>query len=164
MIARRATVIAVLGLALLAPGTTALGPLQFYSVTPCRLLDTRDPIGPTGGPFLSNGVQRNFPVIGSLARFCGISSEAKAVSVNAAIVTPTGIGYVKLWANNAPFPGTSNINFGTGQSVIANGALVKLTYGPDDNLVDPTHQIAAWASITDGATAHLILDITGYYR
>jgi hypothetical protein len=90
MIARRAIVIAALGLALLATGTTAVGPLQFYTVTPCRLLDTRGPTGPTGGPILSSGVTRTFPVFGSFAQPCGIPSTAKAVSVNAAVISPTG--------------------------------------------------------------------------
>jgi hypothetical protein len=163
MIVRRAIVIAALGLVLFAPGTTAVGPLQFYTVTPCRLLDTRDPTGPTGGPFLSNGVTRAFPVFGSFARPCGIPSTAKGVSINAAIITPTGSGFLSLWANNAPLPITSNINFNSGETVIANGALVKLTYPPNE-LVDPNYQLAAWASITGGATAHLVVDITGYYQ
>jgi hypothetical protein len=163
MIARRAIVIAALGLALLATGTTAVGPLQFYTVTPCRLLDTRGPTGPTGGPVLSSGVTRTFPVFGSFAQPCGIPSTAKAVSVNAAIITPSGGGFITLWANNAPRPTTSNINFSSTETVIANGALLKLTYPPSE-LVDPNYQIAAWASVTGGATTHLVLDVTGYYQ
>ena len=158
MIVRRAIVIAALGLAVLTPRTPALGPLQFYSVTPCRLVDTRNPDGPTGGPILSNGATRSFPALGA----CGIASGAKAVSLNAAIAFPNGNGFLTLWANGASMPTTSNINFTNGQGVVANGALVKLTYGPND-LVDPTYQINAWASIDGGGQAHLILDVTGYY-
>ena len=166
MIVRRAIVIAALALALLAPGTTAVGPMQFFSVTPCRLLDTRDPAGPTGQPALSSGVKRAFPVFGSFARPCGIASTAKAISVNAAIITPGGGGFLTLYPNNPSNPNppaTSNINFNAGETVIANGALVKLTYPPSE-LVDPNYQLAAWASIGGTGIAHLVVDITGYYQ
>ena len=162
MIVRRAIVIAALGLALLAPGTTAVGPMQFFSITPCRLLDTRNPVGPSGGPALTSGVKRAFPVLG----LCGISSNAKAISVNAAIITPGGSGFLTLYPNNPSNPTpppTSNINFNAGETVIANGALVKLTYPPSE-LIDPSNQLAAWASIGGTGTAHLVVDVTGYYH
>ncbi|HYK41079.1 MAG TPA: hypothetical protein VE007_01740, partial [Thermoanaerobaculia bacterium] len=39
----------------------AAGPFQFYSVTPCRLVDTRNPNGLTGGPALTGQGVRSFP-------------------------------------------------------------------------------------------------------
>ncbi len=39
--------------------------LQFYPLTPCRVLDTRNPDGPLGGPYLKTGQERDFPVLSS---------------------------------------------------------------------------------------------------
>jgi hypothetical protein len=155
----RIVALSLLAFALLTPPTPATGPLQFYSVTPCRLVDTRDANGPSGGPALAGGATRAFPVFGQFARPCGIPSTAKAVFVNAAVVAPSGPGYITLWANNAAWPATSNLNYNAGEPALANGALVKLTYPPSD-LVDPNYQIA----VISGANTHLVLDITGYYQ
>src|SRR5262245_3083791 len=46
-------------------------PSQYFTVTPCRLIDTRNPAGPYGGPALTAGVNRTFTVTGQ----CGIRSE-----------------------------------------------------------------------------------------
>ena len=37
--------------------------LQFYPLTPCRVLDTRNSNGDLGGPYLRSGVERDFPVL-----------------------------------------------------------------------------------------------------
>ena len=43
--------------------TTSSGStLAFYPVTPCRVADTRNPNGPLGGPSLTGGQERDFPV------------------------------------------------------------------------------------------------------
>jgi hypothetical protein len=46
--------------------TAGNGTLQFFALPPCRVIDTRNPTDPLGGPFLSSGVQRDFPVQNSL--------------------------------------------------------------------------------------------------
>lgn len=147
---------------LLAFAARAAGPLQFYSVAPCRLADTRElPNGPTKGPALASSITRSFPVFGPYARPCGVPTTAKAVALNAAITQPTNYGFLVLWANNAPVPSTSTINFNPNDT-IANGALVKLTYPPSE-LVDPNYQLNTQAYVA-GGTVHLILDIVGYYQ
>ena len=163
MRASRIAMLTSLGLLSLAPQSPAVGPLQFYSIAPCRMADTRDPTGPTGGPPLTHGVVRAFPVFGQFARPCGIPSTAKAVAVNAAIVQPPNGGHFVMFANNSGLPSTSNINFNLGEIAIANGALVKLTYPPSE-LVDPNYQLAAMAAIAGGGTVHLVLGVTGYYQ
>jgi uncharacterized repeat protein (TIGR03803 family) len=40
----------------------ATGTYEFYSLTPCRVIDTRGANGPLGGPPLAAQAQRNFPV------------------------------------------------------------------------------------------------------
>ncbi len=37
--------------------------LAFYALPPCRVADTRNPVGPLGGPYLSAGQERDFPIL-----------------------------------------------------------------------------------------------------
>jgi len=85
----------------------------------------------------------------------------QAVALNAAIVQPAGAGFLTLWQyapgpNPPPLP--SNINFNAGEFAIANGAVVAL------HPTDATLHISAFASVTGGGTAHLVLDVVGYYQ
>jgi hypothetical protein len=148
----------VAALALLGDQTAkAGGPYVFYSVTPCRLADTRDPVGPTGGPALSSGSVRSFPIYGSFARACGIPATAKAVAINGTIVGPAGDGFLIMFPYNTPVPGTSTINFVAGEPALANGQLVGLTS-------DPAVQLSVYGFIGGAGTVHLVLDITGYFQ
>ena len=67
----------------------------FFSVTPCRVVDTRNPAGPTGGPALAGGQTRSFPVSGGT---CGIPATALAVSVNLTAVGAAAAGHFTLFA------------------------------------------------------------------
>jgi hypothetical protein len=143
--------------AILAVSTaSAAGPFQFYSVTPCRIVDTRNPSNGqgTGGPALAAGAVRNFPVVG----FCGVPSDAKAAALNVTVVSPTLEGFIKIWPYNTPLPAVSTINFAAGEPAIANGAIVPLT-------VDPTFQISVvYGTAVPGGNTNLILDVTGYFK
>ena len=46
-----------------ADNTTAL---TFYPITPCRILDTRNPQGPFGGPVLAAGATRSLSIPASI--------------------------------------------------------------------------------------------------
>ena len=63
-------------------------PPGFYTLTPCRVLDTRDPNGPHGGPALVAGADRAFTITGQ----CDIPSTAMAVSVNLTVTQPSAPG------------------------------------------------------------------------
>lgn len=143
--------------AILAVSTaSAAGPFQFYSVTPCRIADTRNPSNAqgTGGPALAAGAVRNFPVVG----VCGVPSDAKAAALNVTVVSPTLEGFIKIWPYNTPMPPVSTINFAAGEPAIANGAIVPLT-------VNPTFQISVvYGTAVPGGSTHLILDVTGYFK
>ena len=66
------------GLALPEPAAAqGAGPFQFHTLTPCRLVDTRNPNGPSGGPILASLATRSFPVQG----LCGVPVGAKAVAI-----------------------------------------------------------------------------------
>ena len=75
--------------------------LQFYPLTPCRVLDTRNANGDLGGPYLVSGQERDFPVLEST---CNIPSTAQAYSMNFTVVPYQGqaLGYLTVWARAAP--------------------------------------------------------------
>jgi subtilisin family serine protease len=122
---------------------------SLYTVTPCRLLDTRGPTGTWGGPALSAGSDRTFPVAGR----CGIPSSAKAVSVNVTVTGPTSPGFLTLYAGATPLPLVSTINYSPGQTR-ANNAVVKL--GAAGDLTARCGQ--------GGGTANMVLDVNGYFQ
>src|SRR5438270_3427483 len=69
------------------------GPYQFYAVTPCRIVDTRNANSTNGGPVLASGATRDFAVRGN----CGIPTTAKAVSLNVTAVSPSQNSFFTLF-------------------------------------------------------------------
>jgi hypothetical protein len=143
--------------ALLASAALADGPFQFYSVTPCRIVDTRRPAGETGGPELASGSARNFPITGGT---CGVPATAKAATLNVTLVGPTKAGFLTVWPYGTTKPVVSTINAAAGESAIANGAIVPLSS-------DPSLQI----SVVYGTcgpncpgASQLLIDVTGYFQ
>jgi hypothetical protein len=123
-------------------------PSSFYTVLPCRVLDTRNPDGPLGGPALVAGAERTFTIAGA----CGIPATARAVSVNVTVTQPSGAGYVRLYPTGAPSPPTSTVNFGAGLTRAGN-AIVPL---------GESGQVTALAM--PSGTVHLVVDVNGYYE
>lgn len=143
-------------LGLLTATAEAAGPYQFYSVPPCRIVDTRNPVvsNGTGGPALAHGVIRNFPITG----LCNVPPTAKAAVLNVTIVGPSNFGFLTLWPYNTSVPPVSTINFDAGESALANGAIVPLT-------TDPNFNISAYCAIGGGTGGvNVILDVTGYFQ
>jgi hypothetical protein len=62
------------------------------TLAPCRALDTRGPVGPTGGPALQTGGSRDF----SLAGGCGIPPDAVAVAANVTVTNTTVAGSLRI--------------------------------------------------------------------
>jgi hypothetical protein len=131
-------------------GTITL-PRRFHTLTPCRVLDTRDPAGPRGGPALSPGEQRTLVVTGGP---CAVPASAKAVSVNLTVVQPTATGFVTLFPGDGSLPSTSTINYSPGQVRASNGAFALAGDG------------SGRLNITNGSagTTHVLLDVTGYFE
>jgi hypothetical protein len=129
------------------------GPFSYYALTPCRVADTRNAVGPAGGPALTAGGTRSFQFQGS----CGVPVGAKAVTVN---VTITGAGgapnsHLRLWPQGTAIPTVSTINFTPQDSALANGAIVGLsaaTSGGDLSVFNAAGSV------------HVILDVTGYFQ
>ncbi len=125
------------------PVVVSTPPLDFHTVTPCRVLDTR-----SSTP-LASGVARTVTLSGT----CGIPATAKAVAANLTVLGATAQGNLVVYPAGIPVPATSNANFSAGQ-VRANNAHLPLAGG----------QVNARAFVTGGGTVHLILDVNGYYE
>ena len=121
----------------------------FYTLTPCRLADTREPAGPYGGPALQAGATRSFVMVGP----CGIPPEADAIAVNVTVTQPTAPGFVILYPLGVAVPMASTINYSAGQTR-ANNAIVQ---------VGSSSSIAATCGQGSGTT-DFIIDVIGYFR
>ena len=71
-------------------------PLQFVTLPPCRVVDTRNPNGPFGGPAIQGGTARSFPLAES-GNPCNIPANAVAYSLNVTVVTTGHLGYLTIW-------------------------------------------------------------------
>ncbi len=120
--------------------------LKFFTITPCRVYDTR-PVSQ-----LVSGAKRYVQVTG----ICGVPSTAKAISANVSITGPTGGGYLTIWPSDLGTPGTSIINFSGGQTRTNNAILPLATDGVGD--------LAGLASVLNSGNVHLILDVNGYFQ
>ena len=125
------------------------GPLAYYTLPPCRISDTRAPAGTYGGPPLSTGTVRVFPLVGQ----CGVPPGAKAVALNVTVTEPTSSGFLTLYPADESLPLASSINYSPGQTR-ANNATALLSV--DGNL----------AIFCGGAagTVEAILDVSGYFQ
>jgi hypothetical protein len=122
--------------------------LAFYSVTPCRVADTRNADGPLGGPYLAGGHERDFPV---LASSCGLPGNAAAYSFNFTVVpkTAAGVAYLTVWPKGQSKPLVSTLNDLT-NTIVANAALV------------PAGTSGGVATYPSNDT-DLIIDVNGYF-
>ena len=127
-----------------APPTASA--LAFYPVTPCRVADTRNPIGPFGGPSLGAGTARTFTVPQSS---CGIPATAQAYSLNMTVVPPGPLEYLSVWPAGKTQPYVSTLNALQGQ-IAANAAIV------------PAGTSGA-VSVFVSDPSNVIIDINGYF-
>jgi hypothetical protein len=122
----------------------------FNTLTPCRIVDTRNAAGPLGGPALAVNATRTFTVTG----ICGIPAGTKAISANVTVVAGSATGVFSLYPGNA-FPlGPTNVNFAAGQ-IRANNAVLELA-------TDGTGTIGVQNAST-GAN-HILIDVNGYWK
>lgn len=126
-------------------------PLSLHTVAPCRVFDTRSPIGPYGGPALAASASRTF----ALAGVCGIPATARAVSLNLTATGATVGGYLTLHPAGTPLPATSTLNVLAGPTR-ANNAVVRVSS-------DGTASLAVFAGLSAGSV-HAILDVNGWFE
>jgi len=98
----------------------AAGAQRYFTVPPCRLLDTRNGNGEFGGPILAGGAERSYrlPLAG-----CTLPDTAGAFVLNATVVPSGSLGYLTLWPFGAARPFVSTLNALDG-AVTSNMALV----------------------------------------
>ncbi len=120
--------------------------LQFYPLPPCRVLDTRNPSGNFGGPFLAAGTSRSFPITASS---CGVPASARAYSFNVTAVPHGSLGYLTAWPSGQARPLVSTLNSQDG-TVLANAAIVPAGAGGS-------------ASFYASNDTDLVVDINGYF-
>jgi hypothetical protein len=121
--------------------------LDYFVVTPCRIVDTRQPLH---APALAANTTRNFTVAG----LCGVPANAAGVAVVLTAVQPTANGNLRLYPAGATAPLSSSINFSSGQTR-ANNATAAVGVGG-------AISVQCDLSLPTGST-HFVLDVYGYF-
>lgn len=124
-------------------------PSDFYTVQPCRMLDTRSAMTPEGGAWPSAERRRL-----ALGGRCGVPATARAVAANLTAVDSTEEGRLSFWPVDGPYPGVSSINFAAGEN---RAASTVLPLGEDGTIL-------AESFLPGEGTVHLILDVSGYFE
>jgi uncharacterized protein YkwD len=124
--------------------TAPAPPADFYTVDPCRVIDTRG----TNTPALVALNDRTFTIAG----VCNIPATAKAISVNVAVTGATAAGNLRLHAGGTSVPLISTINYQAGQTR-SNNAVVRL---------NTSGELSVY--VQGSGTVHFILDVNGYFE
>jgi hypothetical protein len=129
--------------------------LTYTPINPCRIVDTRN----VGGPLAPNvtrnfvGSSANFSTQGGTATNCGMPNGVRAIAMNVYAVNPTSLGFIKVWASNATEPAVSTVNYQTGITAIATGAIVPVDGASNNGF-----------SAESPAVVDFVADVVGYFR
>jgi len=122
----------------------------FQSVTPCRVVNTRNAIGPFGGPSIPASGSRDF-ALNANPSCPGIPAGVGAYSINVTAADTGGAGFLKLYPTGGTVPVVSTVNYsGPGQAV-ANAAIV------------PAGSGGAVTVVAGVSGANVLIDINGYF-
>jgi glucose/arabinose dehydrogenase len=119
-----------------------VGPLDFFTVAPCRAIDTQGP----DSPALSVGQARSF----NLAGRCGVPVTARALALNVTVVQPASGSYLRLYPGDDVGTNTTTVSYHPNRT-LANNATVLLDGG------------GTFMAFADGAL-HLLIDVVGYFE
>ena len=139
-------------LILAATPAVADGPFRFYPLTPCRLIDTRQP---AQAPAMNAGDTRSFKIRGT----CGLPADAKAAALNVTIATPTKKGHIRAFPSDVALPNISTLNFAGGENAVANGAIIPM---PADTA--SATDMSIYLYMVAPGTGHMVVDVTGYFK
>jgi Metallo-peptidase family M12 len=125
-------------------------PTDFYTLAPCRVLDTRNPNGPLGGPALGPNATRTFTVAG----VCGVPATAKAVSANVTVIAGGTSGSIGIYPGNSSPMGIITVGFPAGATRASNSMLELATNG------------AGTIGVLNSSlgTSQVIIDVNGYFQ
>jgi Beta-propeller repeat len=121
----------------------------FYTVSPCRVADTRGPAGPWGAPSLAANTSRSFQVTGR----CGIPSSAEAIVLNVTVTDATTPGDIRISPTVSQLPTASAINYRATAARANNGSYALSTTGE-----------LAFRCDQSSGSVNLILDVSGYFE
>ncbi|HEX5134418.1 MAG TPA: hypothetical protein VFW81_03410 [Thermoanaerobaculia bacterium] len=128
-----------------AASATTMG---FYTLTPCRVVDTRNPQSPLGGPALAANTTRVFTVAGQ----CGIPTGAGSIAVNVTVTQATAAGNLRLYPSGVSLPASSSVNYSAGQTRANNGVYA----------ISSSGQLSVYCMQPSG-TVQLIIDVVGWF-
>jgi hypothetical protein len=124
------------------------GPIQFYTLPPCRVVDTRNPAGAYGGPSFAAGASRAFTLAGQ----CNVPADATGISLNLTIADATTTGSLTMYPGTGSVPGTNTVSFAPGVNR-ANNVTMGLTLG-----------VVTVKNRQTTGSVNVIMDVNGYYR
>jgi hypothetical protein len=122
---------------------------RYYTVAPCRVLDTRGPTGAYGGPAVPAQSAREFVVPGR----CNVPATAVAIAANFTVPSPSGNGNLRAYPAGGAAPLASVINFAAGRTR-ANNAIIGLA---GDGRLAIRNDMPA-------GSVHVVMDVTGYFQ
>jgi hypothetical protein len=122
--------------------------VTFVAMIPCRIVDTRGPAGPYGGPALPPSTTRHFDL--NNGPCAGIPFEVAAYSLNITATQTQGFGDLRIWPTGTTPPLVSTLNYVPNQTV-ANAAIV------------PSDMLGSISVVAAVSGTHLIIDINGYF-
>jgi hypothetical protein len=133
----------------------AASDLTYTPLTPCRIVDTRNAVGP-----LQPGVTRTeagytattFAAQGGASSNCGIPAGVAALALNIVAVDPANLGFIKLWPANAAQPNASTLNYDPTTMNIATGTIVRVD-AANNNSFDAESP----------AQVQMVVDVVGYF-
>lgn len=141
---------AVADSALANPAMNAGSELQFISVAPCRILDTRVAGGALTATSRVFSAVAPYATQGGLAAGCEIPASAVSLQVNLGAISQAGTeGFVKGWATDTPEPNASLNNYQANQT---EANMVTIPLSESDTFTLKTNR-----------SAHLFADVAGYY-
>jgi hypothetical protein len=115
------------------------------SVTPSRILDTRNSIGVPGrSPLPADGV-----VTLQVTGRGGVPVGAAAATLNVTAVSAAAAGFATAWPCDVPRPDASNLNFAAG--------------GTRPNLVTVALSASGTACLYSSASVHLLADVASWF-
>ena len=121
---------------------------HFITVVPCRILDTRDPNGPFGGPIMGAGATRSYNVPAGPCP--GIPTTASAYSLSFSVTQTAASGFLTAWPTGAAQPNAATMTWFGGSQTLTSAAIVPA--GTSSSI-----------SVFAGQTTHVIIDINGYF-
>ena len=135
--------------------------LVFTPLTPCRIMDTRNPgaasgmiLAGTTRTFFGNSTASNYPSQGGLLGTCGIPyiTDVAAIVLNVTVTQPAAAGYITVFPADAAQPLASSVNFTAG-AVVANNATLKISQA----------SASGQFKIFSTTNVHVVGDVVGYY-